>query len=148
MNAIEAQIQDRIATFVKELDALVRRSTLEALRGVLDASSAPMRRGRGPGRPKGSGGGRSSGDVESAGNSILTYVQANDGQGVGEIAAGAGVAPKLAKKVIAQLLASGSLKKTGQKRGTKYHVGSGKAPARLGKKGKRGKRRGRKAKAA
>ena len=142
-NLIEAQIKERIQSFVSELDVLVRKSTLDALRGVLDAGAAPGR-GRGPGRPKGSGGG--SGNVEGASAKIVAHVQANDGQGVSEVASGAGVSLKVAKKVIIKLLASGQLKKTGQKRGTKYHVGSGRAPR--AKAGKRGKKRGRKAKAA
>jgi hypothetical protein len=139
-NAIEAQIKSRISEFVQELDLLVRKSALEALQGVLTNGAAPARRGRGPGRPRGSG------NVDSAASAIVAYVGANDGQGVSQIAAGSGVALKLAKKVIAKLIASGQLKKTGQKRGTVYHIGSGRAPR--AKTGKRGKRRGRKAKAA
>ncbi len=132
---IDPQIKNRIESFVTELDLLVRRSTLEALKGILAGNgAAPVRSG--PGRPP------ASGKVEGAAESIVDYVRANDGQGVAEIAAGAGVALKVAKKVIIKLIASGQLKKTGQKRGTKYHVGSGRAPA-----AKRGKR-GRKAKAA
>jgi predicted transcriptional regulator len=65
-------------------------------------------------------------------------VGANDGQGVSQVAAGSGVALKLAKKVVAKLIASGQLKKTGQKRGTKYHIGSGRAPrVKAGKSGRR-----------
>jgi hypothetical protein len=129
--AIESQIKDRIQSFASELDLMVRKSMLSALRDILEGGGAPARRGRGPGRP------RDSGNVDSAAASIVDYVHANDGQGVGEIAAGAGVALKLAKKVIIKLIASGQLKKTGRKRGTKYHIGSGRAPA-----AKRGKRRG------
>jgi hypothetical protein len=148
---IEAQIQNRIASFVSELDALVRRSTLEALQSVLAGSSAPVRRGpgrpagsgRGPGRPRG----RSSANLEEASAKIVAHVQSNDGQGIGAIAQATGLDPKVAKKAAAKLLASGGLKKSGQKRGTVYHVGSGR-PARAAKAGKRGKRRGRKAKAA
>jgi hypothetical protein len=141
-NAIESQIKERISSFVQELDLLVRKSTLEALRSVLDSGAAPVRRGRpagsgrGPGRPKGSG---SSANVEEAAAKIVAHVQANDGQGIGAIAAAAGVPLKVAKKAALQLLASGALKKSGQKRGTIYHVGSGK-PARA-KAGKRGRRK-------
>ena len=144
-NAIEARLKDRIQSFVSELDRLVRRSALEALRGVLEGGAAPARRGRpagsgrGPGRPSASVGGDSSA-------AIVSFVQANDGQGVREIAAGTGISTKLAKKVVVKLLASGALKKSGQRRGTRYHVGSGRAPAAKGK--RRGKRRGKKAKAA
>ena len=52
-NAVEAQIKDRITTFVAELDKLVRQSALEAVRGVLDTGGMAARRGRpaGSGRP-------------------------------------------------------------------------------------------------
>ena len=144
-NATDLKIKGRIETFVTELDRLVRKSALEALRGVLDGGAAPTRRGRpagsgrGPGRPSASVGG----DASAA---IVSFVQAHDGQGVREIAAGTGVSGKVAKKIVAKLLASGQLKKSGQKRGTRYHVGSGRAPVAKGK--RRGKRRGKRAKAA
>jgi len=137
-NPIEARLKDRIQSFVTELDLLVRKSALEALRGVLTGDAAPGRRGRPRGRPA------ASASVEGAAESILSFVRSNDGQGVREIAAGTGVQLKAAKKVVGQLLASGQLKKSGRRRGTRYHVGSGRKPRAV----KRGKRRGKKAKAA
>src|SRR5262245_28351964 len=137
-NAIESQIKDRISSFVQELDLLVRKSTLEALQGVLANGSAPARRGRpagikrGPGRPRGG----SSANLEEASAKIVAHVQTNDGQGIGAIADATGVDLKTAKKAAIQLLASGALKKSGEKRGTVYHVGSGR-PARAAKKGRR-----------
>jgi hypothetical protein len=148
-NIIEAQIKDRIAEFVAELDQLVRKSALEAVRGVLDNGAAPARRGRpagsgrGPGRPASAMSGK-------AADAIVAHVQANDGATVGEIARGAGLAPAVAKKTIIKLLAAGSLTKTGQRRGTRYHAGSGSAAASAPRatRTKRGKRRGKKSKAA
>lgn len=147
-NQIQSEIQNRITAFVSELDQLVRRSTLEALQAVLANGAAPARRGRparagrGPGRPRGS-----SGNVDEAAAKIAAHVQANDGQGIGAIAEATGIALPVAKKAAIKLLAEGGLKKSGQKRGTVYHVGSGKpARAKAGK--RRGKKRGRKAKAA
>jgi len=142
-NPIEAQIKDRITSFVQELDLLVRKSTLEALRGVLDGSAAPARRGRPVGRPRSSGRG---GNVDEAAAKILAHVRANDGQGIAAISSATGLDLKTAKKAAAALLTSGNLKKSGQKRGTVYHVGSGRP--RAARAGKRGKRRGRRAKAA
>ena len=146
-NPTESQIKDRIAEFVQELDLLVRKSTLDALKSVLAGGGgeapAPFRRGRpkgsgrGPGRPKGSG------NVEDAAAKIVAHVKANDGQGISAIADATGVALPIAKKAAIKLLAEGALKKSGQKRGTVYHVGSGRAPAKARKVGKR---RGRKAK--
>ena len=137
-NPIEAQIKNRISEFVAELDLLVRKSTLEALQGVLANGAAPARRGpgrpvgkRGPGRPRG----RSSANIEEATAKIVAHVQANDGQGIGAIADATGVDLKTAKKAAIALLASGGLKKSGQKRGTVYHVGSGK-PASKAKRAK------------
>jgi hypothetical protein len=140
--AIESQIKDRISSFVTELDLLVRKSTLEALQGVLGNGSASARirrpaRSGVPGRLKGSG--RSKVNLEEASAKIVAHVQANDGQGISAIADATGVDLKTAKKAAIALLANGSLAKSGQKRGTVYHVGSGK-PARGAKRAKRGKR--------
>jgi len=151
---IQTEIQNRITAFVAELDQLVRKSTLEALHGVLTNGQAPARRGRpagakrGPGRPKGSGR-RASANVEEAAAKVLEHVKANDGQGISAIAGATGLALPVAKKAASSLLASGQLKKSGQKRGTVYHVGGGKpAPAAKARKaGKRG-RKAKKAKAA
>lgn len=150
--AIESLIKERIHAFVAELDLLVRKSTLEALQGVLASgmTQAPRARAaatRGPGRPRGSG--RSSANLEEASAKVLAHVQGNDGQGIGAIAGATGLDLKVAKKAAAALLSAGQLKKSGQKRGTVYHLGSGKASsAPKARGGKRGKGRGRKAKAA
>jgi len=142
-NPFETQIKDRIQAFAQELDTLVRRNMLDALRGMLDAGSTTVaRRGRGPGRRPGRPRG-TAGDVDGVAASIVSHVQSHDGQTVGEISKAVGATAKSAKKAILKLLASGALKKTGQKRGTRYHVGSGSAPA-----AKRGKRRGRKVRRA
>ena len=90
--------------------------------------------------------GRPAADLGGASEKILAHVAANDGQGISAISEATGVDLKTAKKAAAQLLASGALKKSGVRRGTVYHVGSGK-PARVAK-AKGAKRRGRKAKAA
>jgi len=135
---MEALIKNRISEFVTELDLLVRKSTLEALKSVLSNGAAPARVGRpanlvrGPGRPKGSG--RSKVNLEEASGKIVTHVQANDGQGISAIADATGVDLKTAKKAALSLIASGTLKKSGQKRGTVYHVGSGRAPRKASKK--------------
>ena len=152
---IESEIKGRIDAFVSELDQLVRKSTLEALRGFLAGGGevpAPSRHGRpgrilaGSGRPQGSGR-RSSANVEEASAKVLEHVKANDGQGISAIAEGTGIDLVTAKKAAASLIQSGQLKKSGQKRGTIYHLGSGR-PAPAAKAKKAGKRRGKKAKAS
>lgn len=100
---------------------------------------------RGPGRPK--AGRRGSVNVDEAAAKIAAHVQANDGQGISAIADATGVALPVAKKAAGQLIAAGTLKKTGKKRGTVYHVGSGRKP-RVKKAAKRGKRKASKARKA
>ena len=138
-NATQSQIQNRISEFVQELDVLVRKSTLEALHGVLANGARPARRG--PGRPARiitGGRGRPKADLGDVTAKILAHVRSNDGQGISTIADATGVDIKTAKKAAIQLLAEGGLKKSGQKRGTVYHIGSGRAPrATAGKRGRR-----------
>src|SRR5262245_18671484 len=142
-NATESQIKNRIAEFVQELDLMVRKAALQSLQDVLaNGGGRPARRS--PGRPArivaGAGGrGRRPADLGDATTKIVSFVKANDGQGIGAIAAGTGLALPVAKKAAVRLLAEGGLKKSGEKRGTVYHVGSGR-PARA-KAGKRGRRK-------
>jgi hypothetical protein len=141
-NATDSQIKNRIAEFVQELDLMVRKAALESLQSVLANGSRPARRA--PGRPArivtGTGGrGRRPADLGDATAKIVGYVKANDAQGIGAIAAGTGLALPVAKKAAVRLLAEGALKKSGEKRGTVYHVGSGR-PARA-KPGRRGRRK-------
>jgi len=151
-NAFDTQIKDRITAFAQELDLLVRKNTIEALQNML-AGAAPARRGRPagaarrPGRPK--GGRPRSASVEEAAEKVVAHVRANDGQGIGAIAQATGLDLKAAKKAALHLVASGGLKKTGQKRGTVYHIGSGRAPrAKVAKRGKTKARKGKRAKKA
>src|SRR5262245_10963702 len=136
-NASEAQIKNRIAEFVQELDVMVRKAALESIQGVLsNGHSKPARRG--PGRPAKivtgtARRGRQPADLGDATDKIASYVKFNDGQGIGAIAQATGLDLKVAKKAALRLLTEGGLKKSGAKRGTVYHVGSGR-PARAAKK--------------
>ena len=117
-NSVETQIKEHIASFVRELDVLVRRNTLETLRSVLDSTGAPARRTAGRARGQG-------GNIAAA---IVSHLRENDGQTVSQIAAAVGAAPRVTKRALVQLMASGEISKTGLKRGTHYHAGS-RAPA-------------------
>ena len=133
---------------------MIRQSVLETFQNAMGETRGIAVRRRGPGRPRGSTtsttrarrGRRPSASVEQAGPKIVSYVRSNDGQGVIEIAKGTGVSLKDTKKAVLRLLASGELKKSGVRRGTKYHVGSGRAPS--ASKVRRGKRKARKARKA
>ena len=140
-------LKSRIESFVQELDLLVRQSVLGALKDVLGqggGSSSGKKRGRPVGSGKGRRGRRPA-DLGDALGKMVGYVKANDGKGISAIAAGTGLDLVVAKKAALQLLASKSLKKSGERRGTVYHLGSGsvpvagEAPAKAGKKAGRRK---------
>ena len=143
-------IKQHVEDFAQKLDLLVRQSVLDTLKSVLGQGGPvatgkkrgrPAGSGRGPGRPRG----RRPADLGDALGKIVEYVKANDGQGISAIADGAGLDLKVAKKAAIQLLASKSLKKSGVRRGTVYHLGSGSVPAAgeaaPAKKSKRGRRK-------
>ena len=140
-NPIESQIKERIQSFVSELDLLVRKSTLEALRGVLEGAGAPVRRGRpagrrGPGRPPAAGG-----DTDGLASQIRAHVGSNPGQTVGEIVSAVGGKAAAVKKTIKAMLGDGEIRKAGQKRGTRYFPpGPGRLPGAGVKRAKRSKR--------
>jgi hypothetical protein len=142
--AIESQIKERIQAFVSELDVMVRKSTLEALRDVLQGGGAgPARRGRG--RPAGGG------STEGLAEKIASHVAANAGQTVGEIVAATGARPAAVKKVIKAMLSDKAIRKTGKKRGTRYFPpGAGRLPGAVARRARKvtRRRRAKKAKAA
>lgn len=146
-NSIRQQIDARVQAFVTELSDMARAAALEAVQGALGGGSAPVRRG--PGRPRGSGAGkktaaparparrakgarRSSSDVDSTANQLLTFVKSNDGKRLEEIARAMKVASADLKLPVKKLIAAKSLRTTGAKRGTKYHA-TGKSDARAKK---------------
>ena len=134
-STLEADIRSRIASLATELSTMIRQEAMASVEAALGGNgSAPARRGRrrGPGRPKASarrksGGGRGPGRPPSAAAAelapkVLAQVKAKDGQGVSDIAKALRVNVESVKPVMAKLLAGKQVKKTGQKRGTKYHA--------------------------
>ncbi len=141
--ASEPQIKERIETFVQELDVLVRKSALEALRGVLEGSQPAPRRGRPSGRRPTRAPAAS---ADGLAPRIVGHVQANPGQTVGQIVQAVGGSAGAAKKVIKSLLAEKQIRKTGQRRGTRYFPpGAGRLPGAVAKKARRKRGRRRKA---
>src|SRR5437867_2084937 len=133
-NPIETQIKNSIAEFVQELDLLVRKSTLDSLRSVLEGRAARARRGRPPGRPAGTG------SSNGLATRIGSHVRANPGQTVGQVAQAVGGSPAAVKKAIKSMLAEKQIRKTGQKRGTRYFPpGAGRLPGAVAKRAKRRK---------
>jgi hypothetical protein len=130
---IESQIRERIGVFVRELDALVRRSALDVLKDLLadDAvRAAPARPAREPG---GAAAPAAGGDLAAR---VLALLQTSDGQTVSQIAAALGRSTDDVRKELRTLLAEGRIHTTGQRRGTRYHAGGGGA-----KEARRGRRK-------
>jgi hypothetical protein len=165
-STIDTAIRTQIDQFLTSISQLVRQAAVEAVKDALGATdgrvAAPARRG--PGRPRkvqagaapapkpGKRGRRTSADMEGAGAKVLDYVKANPGSRLEEIGRGLGTETVGLKGPIKALLAAGSLRTEGQKRGTKYFAGGRRGPKpratkRAGKKvGRKGaKRAGRKA---
>lgn len=142
-------IAARVASFVSDLEGLVRSAALEAaqaaLRGTSVArkapSSAPARKATTkpakatvakpatPSKPSGvvaktKGSRRSAEDVAASARAIKAHLSANPGQGVEAIAKALGVPSKDLALPIINLLGAKNIRKEGQKRGTRYFVGA------------------------
>jgi hypothetical protein len=165
---IDTEIRSRIETFLEEISTLLKQAALDSVRAALGDDGAPARRGPGRprksatgsttgarrvGRPKGGGGKRSSEQVDEMAAQVLAHVKANPGESLEAISRAIRVATKELKLPVIKLLSTRQLKKTGQKRGTKYFAGAGKAAATTARKAskngrrkaRKGKKRGRKA---
>jgi hypothetical protein len=163
-STLDSEIRSRIETFLEEISTLLKQAALDSVRAALGDDATPARRGpgrppktatgtRAVGRPKGGGGKRSSEQVDEMAERVLAHVKANPGDSLEAISRGIGIATKELKLPVIKLLSQRQLKKTGQKRGTKYFAGAGKggtarkASKKAGRKAGRGKgkKRGRKA---
>jgi hypothetical protein len=150
-STIESQLKSRIDAFAAELSDLVREAALKAVQGALGDGAAPAQR-RGPGRPRGSGTrrkktgrkpGRPRTKPVASTAQVLAQVNKADGIGVTEIAAALGMNSDAVKPVMVELLASKQVRKTGVRRGTKYHAqGAGAVVGRKKTAKKKAKRKG------
>jgi hypothetical protein len=159
-STLDTELRSQIDSFLNELSALVKRTALESVHAALGNGVAPARRG--PGRPRGttkaahpaarSDGKRTPEQVAADAERIASYVRANPGSRLEQIAAGLGTGSKELKLPVIKLLASKTLRKTGQKRGTQYFAGGSgatnataapkakaKTKAKRGRKGRRKK---------
>ena len=131
-SGLESEIQSRIETLATELANLVRKEAMASIQAALGGNGSTTRR-RGPGRPKGSMRKKRRGRpgrparppsaaTEALVPRVLAHVKANDGAGVSDIAKALKKSSDAVKPAVARLLAEKKLRKTGQRRGTKYHV--------------------------
>jgi len=148
---LNSEIRSRIDAFVAELTNHVKRAALESVHAALGEGAAPARRG--PSRPRMNvrvgaaprsamkGGKRTPEEVTAAAERIASYVRQHPGQRLEQIAAGLGTASEELKLPVIKLLASKTLRKTGEKRGTQYFAGGGGAATKAAAPAKRGKKK-------
>jgi hypothetical protein len=131
---LDNELRSKIDAFLEEISSLVKQTTLESVRSALGEGQGYAPRGRGLPRsvvstaPRaargGAGGKRSTEEVEQMAQRIAGYVRSNPGVRLDAIASGLGTSTKELKLPVIKLLDSKGLKKTGQKRGTKYFPGA------------------------
>ncbi|HEV8244453.1 MAG TPA: hypothetical protein VGP93_01665 [Polyangiaceae bacterium] len=155
------EIQQLIQSFAAQLEAAAKKAALEQVLATLGGSMPATKRGRGPGRPKGStnklaaavapsataimpvrkGKRRTAEDVEAMGTTLVDYVKANPGQRADEIAKALRTDVGTMRLPMQALLAAKKVKTQGQRRGTKYFVAGAAMPAAAKKKSRRGRKK-------
>ncbi|MEB2312724.1 MAG: hypothetical protein OZ921_00910 [Sorangiineae bacterium] len=159
MSNVDQQIRERIESFVRELNALVRRAAIDAVARALDgkpeepARPAAARAPRAPRAAKSAGGKRTPAQIDATAKRILKHVAEHPGQSVESMSKQLGVITRELALPIKKLVKSGELRTEGQRRATKYFPGGGAAAgaapkARRAAKAARGAKRARRARPA
>lgn len=140
---INSEIQARIEAFAEELSGLVKEAAVEAVQEAL-AGATNGTRANGRRKPaarkkaakrataakrktRGRRRRQSEAQVTKLANKVLSHVTSNDGERIDQIAAALGVATADLKAPVALLMDEKKVRRTGQRRGTKYHLGRGAA---------------------
>lgn len=131
-------IQSRIATFVSELEAMVRAEALQAVHAALSGSASPAPKAapaaakappaeaaaKAPAAPKAAkrakGGKRDPEEIVRMADAVLGFIKKNPGKGVEEIGKAMGIATAELKLPILKLVEKKAVSRKGQKRATKY----------------------------
>jgi len=124
INQSASEIRARIDKFVQELDVLVRRQTLDALKAVLGGGDGAPRASAAPARARGRRGRRAAAVSPETTGKLLEIIQAGEGVSVSELAAQTGSSSKDLRKPLQALIAEKKIHMQGQRRGTRYHAGS------------------------
>jgi hypothetical protein len=131
-NPVSDQIRSRVEEFVDELSSLIRQSAMDTVAQVLGGGAGDGRRGRrgagatrgagveARGRARAKGAKRSQDELERLTGRLLTYVKANAGQRIEQIAKGMSVSTRELNLPAKKLLANKSIRTKGQKRATQY----------------------------
>jgi hypothetical protein len=143
-NQIDAKIKAKVEEFAQELSGLIHEAAMAAVQqAIAGVMGAPVKRG--PGRPAGSGaknagksvgkkagkkaakkmGKRASkksggGANPALGKTVIDTLNAKPGLSISEIASAVGVSKVDVQPTVVALLGEKKIKKTGERRGTKY----------------------------
>lgn len=159
---MSTDIRTLVDDFATRLEQMIRRTALEQVERALGSALGASAR-RGPGRPPkatgtvkraAKGGKRDAGSLDEMGATLLAHVKANPGQGGEQIASALGTDVGTMRLPMKKLIAAGSVRTEGQRRGMTYFAGGGgggapkkaKPAMRAGKKA--GKRSAKKSKAS
>ncbi len=147
---IDASLRAQIGEFLVRVDSLVRRAALAAVQDAMaEGAPAPTRRGRrrrGARKTRRASSARkatraqksarparsrrvrrSPADLDKLASTILAYVRSHPGSRLEEIGRGLKRPTSVLKRPAARLLADGQVRTEGQKRGTRYFAGGGRA---------------------
>jgi hypothetical protein len=126
------EIEARVASFVADLDALVRKAALEAVQSALGGattprvtspskktSAAPAAKASAPRAAK-KGGKRDPEALAKLVETVKAHIGQHPGEGVETISKHLGVSSKEITLPIAKLLADKAITRKGQRRGTRY----------------------------
>jgi hypothetical protein len=143
-------IRSLIESFTSDLSTVMRRAALEEVQARLTlviGDVAPKRRG--PGRPRATAaaavpqkkkrGKRTAADLAGVGDALLAHVKANPGARGEQIAAALGTDVETMRLPMQKLIAEKKVRTEGERRGTRYFAGAGKAK-RAGRKAKPARR--------
>jgi len=120
------EIRARIEKFAQELDLLVRRQTLDALKAVLSGEGPAPRAAAAPAPARGRRRGRRGAAVSPETTAkLLEIIQGGQGVSVSELASSLGASSKDLRKPLLALIADKQIHTTGQRRGMRYHGGAG-----------------------
>ena len=135
-NPLDLEIRRRIDQFLSELDALVRNAAVESVQAALSDSGSSARRGpsktakhepkgapaRGKARKRVR---RSSELVAKLGDLVQAFVASHPGARLEHISSGVQVESRELKRPLRTLVASGTLRSEGRRRGTRYFPAGG-----------------------
>lgn len=125
MQDLQSELNKRISAFAADIAALVREAALEAAKDAFKGHGSTATKARNSKPSRSRGGRRSPDELETIAAKLEGYIKANPGQRIEQIGKGLGLPTKELTRPVTKLLASKAIKKTGDRRATKYYPGGG-----------------------